>query len=72
MKFLFTNLQTKEETYQIYNHLLPYTKRLVTDENNKTIIIYLKSKTNNSAIQLNFNQIKNYELVKRAMKFYTY
>jgi hypothetical protein len=45
---------------------------LIIDENNKTIKIYPKSKINNSVIQLNFNQIKNYELVKRTKKFYTH
>lgn len=71
-KFLFTNPQIMEETHQLYNRLLPYTKRLIIDENNQTIKIYPKSKTNNSAIKLDFNQIKNYELVKMTKKFYTY
>lgn len=70
--FLFTNSQTKEDTYQLYDYLLPYTKRLIIDKDNKTIKIYPKSKINNSLIHLNFDQIKNYELVKATKKYYTY
>lgn len=72
IKFFYTNLELKESSHKLYNHLMPYTQRLIVDESNKSITIYQKSKDKTSPITLSFNQIKDYELLKVEYKYLSY
>ncbi|NDO41068.1 hypothetical protein CWE04_01675 [Thomasclavelia cocleata] len=57
-----------EICHDIYKFLLPYTHRLIVNDDDKILTVYPKSKNNSNSININFSNINSFELIQNETK----